>query len=118
MQKRRATVSNEIGLGKPILQPTATPRNGCRRIVASEGAGSSLVGHLFISAKVSPTRGKGQIPGAASGTKARSCITTAADHDPAPESASRRRAYIRRILARLPQPSMLHHLRLLFLLSS
>jgi hypothetical protein len=39
-------------------------------------------------------------------------------HDSLPDPVPRRRAYIRRILARLPQPSMLHHLRLLFLLVS
>src|SRR5215212_8558410 len=44
-QKQQATVSKEICLDKLILQHPATPRNGCRRIVAPEGAGSSPVGH-------------------------------------------------------------------------
>jgi hypothetical protein len=45
MQKRRATISNDFGLDKPILQRWATPRNGCQRIVAPKVAGSSPVGH-------------------------------------------------------------------------
>ncbi len=48
MQKRWATTSKEIGLSKPILQRTATPRNRCRRIVAPKVAGSIPVGHPFI----------------------------------------------------------------------
>jgi hypothetical protein len=36
----------KIGLDEPILQRTATPRNGGRRIVALKGAGSNPVGHL------------------------------------------------------------------------
>src|SRR5215217_1197531 len=47
-QKQRATASKEIGLNKPILQPIATPRNRCRRIVAPKVAGSSPVGHPSI----------------------------------------------------------------------
>jgi hypothetical protein len=45
MQKQGATASKENGLDKPILQRTATPGNGCRRIVAPKVAGSSPVGH-------------------------------------------------------------------------
>jgi hypothetical protein len=42
MQKRWATSSKRIGLDKPILQRTAMPGNGWRRIVALEkDAGSS-----------------------------------------------------------------------------
>jgi hypothetical protein len=46
MQKRRVTASKENSLSKTILQRTATPRNGGRRIVAlGKVAGSSPVGH-------------------------------------------------------------------------
>ena len=45
MQKRRETTSKGIGLDKQFLQRTATTRNGCQRIVAPKGAGSSPVGH-------------------------------------------------------------------------
>jgi hypothetical protein len=44
----RATTSEEMGLDKPILQPQATPRNRCRRIVAPKVAGSSPVGHPVV----------------------------------------------------------------------
>ena len=37
--------ANNSGLDKPNLQHSAARRNGCRRIVAPEGAGSSSVGH-------------------------------------------------------------------------
>ena len=40
-----ATASKENGLDKRLLQPTATSRNRCRRIVAPKVAGSSPVGH-------------------------------------------------------------------------
>src|SRR5919107_238126 len=40
-----ATVSKEVGLDTPLLRPTATRRNTCRRIVAPKGVGSSPVGH-------------------------------------------------------------------------
>jgi hypothetical protein len=57
MQKRWATASKTISLHKPILQRTATPGNGCRRIVALEkDAGSSPVGHppVFRIGKLNP----------------------------------------------------------------
>ena len=41
MQKRWATSSKRIGLDKPILQRTAMPGNGWRRIVAPKDAGLS-----------------------------------------------------------------------------
>jgi hypothetical protein len=43
------------GLDKPILQRDATPRNGCRRIVAPEDAGSTPVGHSQPQARVPET---------------------------------------------------------------
>jgi hypothetical protein len=42
-------VSKGVGLSKPILQPSATPRNRVRRIVAPKEVGSSPVGHLFVT---------------------------------------------------------------------
>src|SRR3712207_2598895 len=51
MQKRWATTSNEPGLYKRILQHSATPRNGSRRIVAPKVAGSSPVGHPLSTGK-------------------------------------------------------------------
>jgi hypothetical protein len=57
MQKRWATTSNEIGLDKPILQHSATPRNRHRQIVALEDvAGSSPVGHPLFSPSSWPLR--------------------------------------------------------------
>src|SRR5215216_814651 len=38
MQKRRATISKDIGLDKQFLQHSATPRNRGRRIVAPKVA--------------------------------------------------------------------------------
>ena len=38
MQKRRATISKDIGLYKPILQHLSTPGNKCRQIVAAKVA--------------------------------------------------------------------------------
>src|SRR5829696_9193349 len=51
MQKHLATTSKEIGLDKRFLQPAATLRNRCRRIVAPKGAGSSPVGHPSVCRK-------------------------------------------------------------------
>jgi hypothetical protein len=38
MQKRRATISKDIGLDKPILQHLSTPGNKCRQVGAAKVA--------------------------------------------------------------------------------